>query len=173
MIGASGSSVPSSGTGPVESEVSVHFVCQNRQIVPIGEVDQRAADRRRIHGAGRIVRIDDDEHPRAIADEAAQRFEIRQPVACGVSAVVARDRADLGQHRRVERIRRQRDEHFIPLVDQRVQRQIDGLRRAGRDQHAVRRDCDTALLRSRPPPPHGQGRCRQTRDSRCGPPAWP
>ena len=63
-----------------------------------------------------------------------QRIEVRQPVASGIRAVVAWNGADLGQHRRVERIRWQRDEHLVAFVDERIQRQIDRFGRPGRDQ---------------------------------------
>ena len=47
MIGASGSRLPIGATGPSIAEIAVHLVGEDRQPVPVGEVEQRAARRRR------------------------------------------------------------------------------------------------------------------------------
>ena len=105
--------------------------------MPIGELDQRAPDGRRIYRTRRVVRIDDDEHARACADEASQMIEIGEPVAIGIGAVVARLRGNLGEDGRVQRVRRRRHEHFIAFVNERIERQLDPFGRAGRNEHAV------------------------------------
>ena len=108
-------------------------------------IDQRAAHRGGVHGARRVVRIDHDEHARLRRDQAAKVVEVRQPVASGIRAVVPGLGPHLGQHGGIERVGRRGHEHLLALADQRIQREIDGFRRARRDQHAIRRNRHAAV----------------------------
>ena len=85
-------------------------------------------DGNRIHGARRIVRVDDDQGPGARRDQRAQMVEIREPVVGRVGPVIARLGVDRGEDRRVQGVGGHRHEHFIALVDERVEREIDRLR---------------------------------------------
>ena len=58
------------------------------------DLEQREFRRARIHSAGGIVRIDDDDRARARRDQASQMIEIRLPVLRRIGAVVHRLRAD-------------------------------------------------------------------------------
>ena len=60
--------------------------------------------------------------------------EVGRPSVRRIRPVETRARAEFRQHRRVERIRRHRDEHFALVVDERAQRQLDRFRRAGGDE---------------------------------------
>ena len=77
-------------------------------------------------------------------DEAVHVIEIGRPSARRIGAVEAGARAELREHRRVQRIRRHRHQHVAVLVDDRAQGQIDRFRRAGGDEHAVGGDRESA-----------------------------
>ena len=106
--------------------------------------DQRAARGLRIDRAGGIVRIDHDERARLRGDQALDVIEIGLPIVGVIGLVVRRLRADLGEDRGVERIRRRRHEHFFAFVDDSREGQLDPFRRARRDQHAIGGDVDAA-----------------------------
>ncbi len=133
----------------VVTEIAVNLVGQHRETVPLGEVDQLTANRRGITGPCRIVRIDDDERTRRRCDEAAEMIEVRNPPAARMRAVVHGAGAELGDDRRVERVRRQRHEHLVAVIDQRAQRELDSLGRARGHDHAIgrHRPAATRVLR--------------------------
>ncbi len=122
----------------VEAEVAVDLVGQNRHARAIGELDERASRRFRIHGAGRIVRV--DEHDRACCrrDQSPHVVEVRHPVPRRVGAVVDGARAELAEHRGVERIGGRRHEHLVAGVRERAQRELDAFRRARSEHDAIR-----------------------------------
>ena len=68
----------------------------------------------------------------------AQMIEIGKPFVIRIGPVVARLRVDGCQYRRVKRIGRHRDEHFIALVNERVQREIDAFGSTGGNEDPVR-----------------------------------
>ena len=70
-------------------------------------------------------------------------IDIGLPVALRIRAVVARLGRNLRDDRRVERIRRQRHEHFVAFVDERVEYEIDPFGRTGGQEHAIGRRGDT------------------------------
>ena len=76
------------GDGTVVAQISIDLVRQNRKVVSFGEFDQRSSDRRRVHRAGRIVRIDHDKHPRPWRDKGSQVIEVWQPVVLRIGSVV-------------------------------------------------------------------------------------
>ena len=127
----------------VEAEVAVHLVGQDQQPVLIGEVEQRAARLGRVHGAGRVVGIDDDERARGRRDQALEVIEVRHPSARRVEPVVLRRGVELGEHRGVERIGGHRYEHLAARVDDGAQRELDAFRCAGGDEHAIGGDRKT------------------------------
>ncbi len=126
------------------AEIAVDLVGENHQAVPIGQVEQPAADGGGIGGARRVVGIDDDQRARGRRDEAVDVIEVGRPSARRVGAIEPRARAELRQHRRVQRIRRHRHEHIAFVVDDRAQRQLDRFRRAGGDEDAVGGDRESA-----------------------------
>ena len=67
MIGASGSQAADRRHRPVEREIAVDLVGEERDVVRVGDVDERAAHRRRIDRARGVVRIDDDQRARRAA----------------------------------------------------------------------------------------------------------
>ena len=81
MIGASGLSAAMRRHRAVETQVGIDLVGEQRKVVLVGEIDQRAAGLGRIRRAGRVVRIDDDQRARRRRDQAAQVFEIRLPAS--------------------------------------------------------------------------------------------
>ena len=109
----------------------------------IGEVEQRAARLGRVHGAGRVVGIDDDERARGRRDQALEVIEVRHPSARRVEPVVLRGGVELREHRGVERIGGHRHEHFAARVDHGAQGELDAFRRAGGDEHAIGGDRKT------------------------------
>ena len=66
--------------------------------------------------------------------------QIRHPAARRIEPVVFRRRIELRQHGCVERVGGHRDEHFVAVLDHRAERQLDSLRRPGRDEDAVGAD---------------------------------
>ena len=140
MTGASGIAGGNRRHRAVEREVGVDLVGEQRKVVAIGQLDERAADLGRIGRAGRVVRIDDDQRARRRGDQAAHVIDVGHPAAIGVGAVKHRARADLGEHGRVQWIGRYRDQHFVARLGERGQRQLNPFRRARRDDHAIGRD---------------------------------
>ena len=63
----------------------------------------------------------------------------------GIGPVKHRARADLGEHRGVERIGRRRNQHLVAALRHRRERELDALRRARRDDDAIRRHRHAAL----------------------------
>ena len=64
-------------------------------------------------------------------------IEIRHPPARGIRPVEPRARADLREHRRVQRVGRHRHEHFAAGVDHRRQGELDAFGGAGGEEHAI------------------------------------
>ncbi len=125
-------------------EIAVDLVGQDGEAVLLGELDDRQLRLARIHRAGGVVGIDQDQRARAIGDQAPDVIEIRLPAIVGIGAVEHRLRPDLGDHRGVERIGRHRHEHLVVGVDQRVERDLDALGGAGGEQHPIGIDWEAA-----------------------------
>ena len=66
--------------GSVERDVAVDLVRQNRNARVLGERDQLPARRLGVHGARRVVRIDDHERARARRDQSRDVVHVRLPV---------------------------------------------------------------------------------------------
>ena len=66
-----------------------------------------------------------------------EMIEVGFPAVARVGSIEARARAELGQHRGVQRIGRHRHQHLAVHVDERAQREIDPFRGAGGDEHAI------------------------------------
>ena len=103
------------------------------------EIQQRAARGRRIRGARRIVRIDDNERACVGGHQLFELIQIGHPLRGMIQTIERCARPDLGQHRRVERVRRHRDEHLAAFVDKRGHRELDAFRRPCRDEDPVGR----------------------------------
>ena len=84
--------------------------------------------------------IDDDERARRRRDEAAQVIEIRHPAPRRDRSDRTALRAELGDHRRVQRVGRHRHQHIAVFVEERAQDELDAFGGAGREEHAVGRD---------------------------------
>ena len=130
--------------GAVVSEIAVHLVGEDHQVVALGKLDQFAPRRRRIRRAGRVVRIDDDEDARRRRDEALQVIEIGLPSAGRIGAIELRACVDLRQDRGVQRIGRHRHEHFAAAVHEGAQHEVDRFGRACGNERAVGRHRKTA-----------------------------
>ena len=126
--------------GAVETEFAVDLVGENRHAGAIGDVDQGAPEIFGIAGASRVVRIDRDDRPCRRADQPLDVVEVRQPAVGRIAAVINRARADLREHRRVERIRRCRHQHFVTGVGHRAEGQFDAFGRAGSDDDPINAD---------------------------------
>ncbi len=70
--------------------------------------------------------------------------DVRLPAVVGIGAVEDRSGAHLRDDRRIERIGRHRHQHFVARIDQGVERQLDALRRARGEQHAIGIDREAA-----------------------------
>ena len=122
----------------LEREVGVDLVGEQRDVVIVGERDELAPHLRRIHRAGRIVRIDDHQGAGRGADQPLDLLDVRQPLLFGSGVIEHRPRADLGEHRGVERIGRHRDQHFVARPGERGEGELDPLRGPRGDDHAIR-----------------------------------
>ena len=107
--------------------------------MPLGEVEQSTTGIRRIGGAGRIVRVDDDQCTGRGGDEPLEMIQIRHPLRGWIEAIEIGAGANPGQHRRVQRIGRHRDQDVGAFVDQRADGELDAFRGSGGDEDAVRR----------------------------------
>ena len=109
----------------VKREVGVDLVGEQGEVVPIGELDERAADIDRVGRAGRIVGVDDDERAGRGGDQAAHMVEIGHPAAVGVGAVKHRARANFGEHGCVQWIGRYRNQHLVARLGERGECQFN------------------------------------------------
>jgi hypothetical protein len=66
-------------------------------------------------------------------------IDIGRPPAGRIGGIESGARAQLREHRRIQRICWPWDQDFAALIDDRAQGEIDRLRRPGRDEHAVGR----------------------------------
>ena len=121
-------------------EIAVDLVGEQRNVVRVGELDERAACLGRIGRTGWIVGIDDDERARGGRDQAADVIEIGLPPVRRVRPVEDRARANLRENSRVQRVGRRGHEHFVPAFRERGQGQLDALGGAGSDDDAIGRD---------------------------------
>ena len=112
----------------VERDVLINLVGDHRHVVLVGDLQQLAANRLCVRRAGRVVRVVHDERLGARRDEAADLFRIGLPSVLRIGPVVHLARADLVQDRGVERIGRQRHEHFVAGIGQRREHEVDRLR---------------------------------------------
>jgi hypothetical protein len=129
---------------PVIGEVSIHFVRQDHQAVLLGDVDQRPPHLVGIDRASGVVRIDHHQRASLRCDDALEVLEIRLPPVGVIGPVVHRGRADLRQHRGVQRIGGRGHEHLLAFVHDGGQRELDAFRGAGGDQHAIGGGLDAA-----------------------------
>ena len=71
----------------VEREVGVDLVGEQRKVVAVGQLDERAPNVDRVGRAGRVVRVDDDERARRRRDQAADVLDVGHPAAGRVGAI--------------------------------------------------------------------------------------
>ena len=121
----------------VVGQVSIDLVRQDHQAVLLGDVDQRPPHLVGINRAGGVVGIDHHQRARLRGDDPLEVLQIRLPPVGVVGPVVHGGRADLRQHRGVQRIRGRGDEHLFAFVHDRGQRELDAFRSAGGDEHAI------------------------------------
>ena len=108
--------------------------------MPVRQLDELAPHLSGVDRAGGVVRVDDDERPGRGRDQAADVIDVGQPAAGRISAIEDWPGADLREHSCVQWIGRHRDEHFIPSLGKRSERQLNAFRRPGCDDDAVRKD---------------------------------
>ncbi len=96
----------------------------------VRKVHERAPGLGWISGAGRVVRIDDDQRSRRRCDQALDVIEIRKPAARRICVVENRACPNLGKHSRVQWIGRYRDEDLVARLGQRRECQLDPFRRS-------------------------------------------
>ena len=109
-----------------------------------GEARDAFAHRARIHRAGRVVRVDDDDGARLARDQRGDLFRIGHEVVLGPARVVDRLAAIQRDRRRPQRIVRARDQHLVAGVEQRAQAEIDQLAHAVADEHFFGADAGDA-----------------------------
>ena len=73
-------------------------------------------------------------------------FDIRQPAVIRISAIEDRARANLGQDRRIQRVRGHGHKDFVPGFGQRGERQLYALGCPGGNDDTIRRDRHLAPL---------------------------
>jgi hypothetical protein len=117
------------GTGPSNA--------RSAYVAAVGEIDERAAHLRGIRGAGRIVGIDGDDGAGVRGDLRADVVEVGKPAAIGIGPIEGGARADLGEHRGVERIGRHRHQHVVAGPRERGERQLDALGGAERHEYPI------------------------------------
>ncbi|MGC4111368.1 MAG: hypothetical protein QM747_13280 [Nocardioides sp.] len=89
----------------------------------------------RIHRAGRVVRVDDDDRARLARDQRRDFFRVRHEVVLGPARVVDSLAAVQRDRRRPQWIVGARDQHLVAVIQQRAQAQVDQLADAVADEH--------------------------------------
>jgi hypothetical protein len=74
----------------VIEDLVVDLVGEQQQMVPPGQLDQLLEQLGRVHGAGGVVRVDDDQRPGAIGDLRGDVGRVGEPAGLLVAAVVHR-----------------------------------------------------------------------------------
>ena len=95
------------------------------------------AHRARIHGAGRVVGIDDHDGARLARDERGDFVRVRHELILGATGVVHGLAAVQRDRRRPQRIVGARNQHLVAGVEQRAQGEVDELADAVADEHFV------------------------------------
>ncbi len=110
----------------IERDILVNLVGDHRHVVLVCDLQQLASDRLRVCRARGIVRVVDHERLRSRGDESRDFAGIGLPAVGRIGAVKDLARADLVQDRRVQRIGRQRHQHFVAGIGERGENEING-----------------------------------------------
>jgi hypothetical protein len=102
----------------VVKHLVVHLVGIDDQVVLARDLDDFLQHLVGIHGAGRIVRIDDDDGARLRRDLGADVGQIRHPARALVAQVMARRAAGKADRSGPQRVIRGRHQHFVAVVEQ-------------------------------------------------------
>ena len=113
--------------GVVVEHLVVDLVGHQHEVVTPREVGDADEGLARVDGAGGVVRVDDDDHLRAVRDLGLQVLEVRVPVVRLVAAVVHGHAAGEVRDGGPQRVVGDRDEHLVAVVEQRLQRERDEL----------------------------------------------
>ena len=131
--------------GTVVEDLVVDLVGKDDQVVLAGDFQDLLQQVVRIQRAGGVVGVDDDDGARALGDLGADVVQIGQP-ACPLVAHVVHGRApreaDCG---RPQRVVGGGNQHLVPCVQQRVERQHDQLAHAVADVDVIDRDAADAF----------------------------
>ncbi len=110
----------------------------------VGEHDEAVAFRHayqsfkhvlRIHRAGRIVRVDDDDRARPRGHQPVDFFRVGNEAVLGATRIMNGTPTIEGHGGRPERVIGTRDEHFVPIVQQGAKHQVDQLADAVAQKH--------------------------------------
>lgn len=113
--------------GVVVEDLVVDLVGEQQQLVLAGECDQPGEDLRRVHRAGRVVRVDDEKRLGLLGDLGLDVVDVRVPVVRLVAQVVDGRTAGQGRHRRPQRVVGRGNEDFVAVVEQCLHRHGDEL----------------------------------------------
>ena len=125
----------------------VDFIGEHQQLVFTGDLQQRLQHGLRIHGAGRIIGIDDDQGLGVRCDARAQVGKIRLPVGGFIAQIMHRLSAGQGNRRRPQRVIRRRHQHLIAIIEQGVHGQQNQFGNTVADVNVLQTDtADAAVL---------------------------
>src|SRR5690606_24011952 len=99
----------------------VELVGEDDEVAAAGDLDDARQDVPRVHGAGRVVRVDDDDGAGAVADLRLDVVEGRLPPVVLVAQVVDGRAAAEGDRRRPQRVVGGGDQHLVAVVEKRLQ----------------------------------------------------
>ena len=111
----------------IHHQTVVDLVGEDHQLVFAGQIDDLLQHLLRVEGAGRVVRVDQDDRHRAVGDLAAHVIDVRVPFGFLVAHVVhggAAGQVDAGGPQRVVGAGHQ---NLVAVVEQGGQRQVDQL----------------------------------------------
>ena len=123
--------------GVVVDDLVVDFVGELHQVALSRPVADVVKDASRIHRAGGIVGIDDDDAATALGGLGADIVDVRFPVRAFVAAVVDGDAARQPHRSRPKGIVWRRNEHFVAIVQQRLHAHADEFADAVADDDVV------------------------------------
>ncbi len=113
--------------GVVVEDLVVDLVGQEQQLVPAGQLHQLFEYLERVHGARRVVRVDDQQGLGLVRDLRLDVLDVGIPLVGLVAQVVHRRAPGQGRHRRPQRVVRRRDQHLVAVVEQGLHRHRDQL----------------------------------------------